>query len=170
LRNTVPNPHACPSMSPVEVHVHDRDRAAYCRWLMAWHQPPARQTANELLPSAHLVAATQLFYSSRRYVVSPCPVVHFRPRYKRSTDDAQNYQTCHESIHDADLATRSKHRPCCHCLYTTRVSPHSALLVHHPPFVSFPLREQSVDQHVALTHYSGWRCRCHSGSPSQPIA
>lgn len=27
LRNTVPNPHACPSMSPVEVHVHDRDRA-----------------------------------------------------------------------------------------------------------------------------------------------
>lgn len=158
----IPNPHACPSMSPVEVH--DRDRAAYCRC-----QPPARQTANELLPSAHLVAATQLFYS-RRYVVSPCPVVHFRPRYNRSTDDAQNYQTCHESIHDADLATRSKHRPCCHCLYTTCVSPHSALLLHHPPFVSFPLREQSVDQYVALTHHSGWRCRCYSGSPSQSIA
>lgn len=111
----IPNPHACPSMSPA-VEVHDRDRAAYCRC-----QPPARQTANELLPSAHLVAATQLFYSSRRYVVSPCPVVHFRPRYNRSTDDAQNYQTCHESIHDADLATRSKHRPRSHCLYTTRV-------------------------------------------------
>lgn len=49
-------------------------------------------------------------------------------------------------------------------------SPHSALLVHHPPFVSFPVREQSVDQYVALTHHSGWRCRCYSGSPSQPIA